>query len=341
MRILAYTHSFERSGAPIVLFRLLRELARRHTVHVLDFPSRDRSLVRDLEEAGVIVVGAAPTRNYDVGLFNTVLAAPLIARFGRRLPILWWIHEPAFGLELIHDERYGIETKAFGMARAIVFPTEWQATTLYAPYLEGKVPWQVIPYGVEVRDVRHPCPFDREEGKLYLVQLGALCHRKGHDVAAAALERLGDPGIEWICLGNDVLYRELPARAARGGVTLRCAGVRDEAGVAAHLQHCDALLCPTRDDLISLSILEAMSFSRCVVASDFGPIPEAIVDGQTGLLARVGDGAALAAAIARLRREPGLASRLGAAGHAVVRRKHDFARHVARMEAALEAVARR
>lgn len=339
MRILAYSHSFDRSGAPIVLFRLLRALARRHTVHVLDVGCRDRSLAADYRACGIEMVNPAAPRDYDVGLFNTLLASRKIMEVGS-LPVLWWIHEPAFGPGLLTDPRYKTDVAAFRVARAIVFPTEWQARTLYAPHLDGRTGWACIPYGVAPPAGALPCPFEREDGKLHLVQLGAPSHRKGHEVAAAALERLGDPGIVWICVGDAAAFPGLVARIRGAAVDLRCVGIADEAGVAAYLQHADALLCPTRDDLISLSILEALSHGRCVIASDYGPIPETIVDGETGLLAPVGDAAALAATIARLRREPGLADRLGTAGRARQRARHGFDRHVAAMEAVLESIAR-
>lgn len=345
MRILAYSNAFDRSGAPIVLFRLLRALARRHTVHVLDVACRDRDLVDDYRASGIALVDGVSLGDYDVGLFNTLLAAPKVAEAGSRLPVLWWIHEAAFGLELIADPRHGIGGASFRAARAIVFPTEWQATSVYARHLAGGAPWHCVPYGVDDRgepaDGGAPCPFRREAGRLHLVQLGAICHRKGHDVVAAALERLGDPGIVWICVGDEHMYPDFAAAIRGGAVAPLCVGVRNEAEVSAFLRHCDAVLCPTRDDLIPLSILEAMAHARCVVASDYGPIPETVVDGETGLLAPVGDAPALAAAIGRLRRDPGLAGRLGEAGLAVLRRRHGFAAHVAGMEAALAGIARR
>jgi glycosyltransferase involved in cell wall biosynthesis len=51
-----------------------------------------------------------------------------------------------------------------------------------------------------------------------------------------------------------------------------------------------------------------------VVAARTGGIPEAVVDGETGLLVPPGDAAALARALARLADDSELRVRLGAAG---------------------------
>ncbi len=48
-----------------------------------------------------------------------------------------------------------------------------------------------------------------------------------------------------------------------------------------------------------------------VVATAVGGVPEAVIDGETGLLVPAGDPAALAAALCRLRDDPLLRHRLG------------------------------
>ena len=63
-----------------------------------------------------------------------------------------------------------------------------------------------------------------------------------------------------------------------------------------------------------LVYLEAGAHGLPVVAHDIGGVPEAVIDGETGLLVAPGDRAALTAAFARLLADPALRRRLGAAG---------------------------
>jgi glycosyltransferase involved in cell wall biosynthesis len=56
-----------------------------------------------------------------------------------------------------------------------------------------------------------------------------------------------------------------------------------------------------------------------MIARRVGGLPEAVLDGQTGVLVSPGDAAALATAIARVAGDDGMQRRLGAAGARRVR----------------------
>jgi glycosyltransferase involved in cell wall biosynthesis len=62
------------------------------------------------------------------------------------------------------------------------------------------------------------------------------------------------------------------------------------------------------------TVLEAMAHRLPVVAFRVGGLPEAVADGETGFLCEPDDGEAFADRLARVIADPGLATRLGAAG---------------------------
>jgi L-malate glycosyltransferase len=62
------------------------------------------------------------------------------------------------------------------------------------------------------------------------------------------------------------------------------------------------------------TLLDAMAMGLAVVGTRTGGVPEAVVDGETGLLVRPGDAAALAEAIVRLLKDAPLRARMGEAG---------------------------
>jgi glycosyltransferase involved in cell wall biosynthesis len=76
----------------------------------------------------------------------------------------------------------------------------------------------------------------------------------------------------------------------------------------------DVVALSSSDDGIGGVTIDAMSFGKPVAATSAGGIPEAILDGETGLLVPVGDAPALGGAIARLLTDRALAARLGANG---------------------------
>jgi glycosyltransferase involved in cell wall biosynthesis len=336
VRLLAYSHNFQREGAPIVLFRLLRALRDRHDIHLVALKRPEEPLVEEYRRIGIPLVGRTDLTGYDAMLVNTLPASAVVMHGAEFLPVLWWIHEPRMGLRYMAEESF--DMRAFAQARRIVFPTSWQAETLYRNWLTGDN-WRVVPYGIGTDTTPLACPFTREPGKLYLLQLGTVDERKGYDISIEALRQLADPGIQLFCLGRENAYPPYYEAIRHRWPHVHFLGSQPEAVVNAWLQHCDALLFPTRDDLITLSILEAMTFATCVIASDFGPIPEVIRHGESGLLSPVNDVAALAANIARIRHDPALSRRLGEAGRRVLRQNFAFEDHVNRMETELSALA--
>jgi glycosyltransferase involved in cell wall biosynthesis len=69
------------------------------------------------------------------------------------------------------------------------------------------------------------------------------------------------------------------------------------------------------------TLVEAMAAARPTVASNVGGVPDAVLDGETGLLVPAGDPAALAGALARVLSDPAWAAGMGAHGRAVARER--------------------
>ena len=339
MRLLVHSHNYLREGAQIILFRLIRALAERHKIDMVKLVSRPgEPLIAEYEKCGATFVETASMRSYDAMICNTITASRVVTRAAGRCPTLWWIHEPKFGKHYMQMESFAAD--AFTKADRIVFPTRWQADTLYKPLLE-RDNWTVVPYGIGMDLSPRPAPFEREPGKFYLLHLGRVDRRKGQDLSAQAIKHLGNPNIRLVCVGNCPADDPYVDRVNAIGIDIRYTGNVGEEEVAAWIQHCDAMIFPTRDDLITLAILEGLAFSKCVLASNFGPIPETIRHGETGLLSPVNDWQTLAGNIRMIYEDRDLMTRLGQRGRQILDRKHSFAAHVAGMEDALAAIARR
>ncbi|MBM3600876.1 MAG: glycosyltransferase family 4 protein [Alphaproteobacteria bacterium] len=346
MRIIAYSHRLDYTGAPLILFRLMRHLRARHEIVVLLPRHGDVGALRqDYEAAGIECVAYIDARKYDVLVANTLMSFDVVKKAQGQLPILWWIHEPAGGVEWLTTGR--VDAKAFGVPDAVVFPTRWQYETLYRPYVGGRR-HAIVPYGIGIDPHVGPPPANRDPADLHLLQLGIVAARKGVDVTLRALKRLANPRIKLTLMGSCIFQpnfvAQVTATIAGHSVlnqTVEVTGEQPPAVAQSHMAHCDALLFPTRDDLITLTILEALLHRRCVLSSDFGPIPETVMHDQTGLLSPVGDDAALAANIDRIFHDRGLIKRLGDAGRAIYDHKHTFTAHAQGMEAEIAAVARR
>ena len=119
-----------------------------------------------------------------------------------------------------------------------------------------------------------------------------LAHYKRIDLAVAAFTQLGLP-LEIIGDG--------PARAslqAMAGPTISFRGRVDDAGVAAAMRDCRALIFPGEEDF-GITPLEANASGRPVIALGAGGAVETVRDGVTGVLFAEQTPASLAAAVQR------------------------------------------
>jgi glycosyltransferase involved in cell wall biosynthesis len=88
------------------------------------------------------------------------------------------------------------------------------------------------------------------------------------------------------------------------------------------------LLLPSLQDGLPNTLLEGMACARPVIASSVGGIPDALHDGENGLLVPPGDVDALAAATLQLLSQPDRREQLGNAARATVIRDFSPAREL-------------
>jgi glycosyltransferase involved in cell wall biosynthesis len=154
---------------------------------------------------------------------------------------------------------------------------------------------------------------DSPDAPVNLLVAGALEERKGQMLALSAMEKL--PGSFHLSIAGDGPLRsklEAELAAGRFGDRVDLLGrVDDMAGLVARS---DVLLVPSLMEATPYVILEAMAAGRPVVASKIYGIPEQVEDDVTGILVPPGDPDAIAAALIRFSKEPGLLKRMGDAG---------------------------
>ena len=90
------------------------------------------------------------------------------------------------------------------------------------------------------------------------------------------------------------------------------------------LQNARILLLPSRHEGMPMSILEAMAYGEAVVSTKVGGIPEAVTDGESGVLIEPDDKETLRQTMRRLLDEPKLAEQMGYRGREIVKQKFDL-----------------
>jgi glycosyltransferase involved in cell wall biosynthesis len=158
------------------------------------------------------------------------------------------------------------------------------------------------------------------QGPLRVGFVGTLVWHKGAHVALAAL-RLLPPGACTLTLcGDPEVFPQYASRLRHeaAGLPVRFAGRFERAAAAAVYAGFDVLVVPSLwPENSPLVIHEAFQAGVPVVGARIGGIPGLVRDGVGGLLTEPGSAADLAAALERLRTEPGLLERLADAVPAV------------------------
>ncbi|MBS2020018.1 MAG: glycosyltransferase [Deltaproteobacteria bacterium] len=155
-----------------------------------------------------------------------------------------------------------------------------------------------------------------------LLTVSRLAPRKGHATVLRAVARLAPsrPRLVYVFTGaSEAMIAELSAEARALGIADRVVSAGfvadDELPELYRLASAFVLLSETEadDDVegFGIALLEAAATGVPSVASRSGGMPEAIVDGETGLLVAPGDPGAAATAIARLLDDVPFAARLG------------------------------
>jgi len=319
---------------------LIRELSTRHEFNVFIPVRSDNASLHMIDEYKKLPITVShsysPSKPIPF-LVNSLQRSDMVVNLAKeKIPVLWWIHESEVGLEFI--KRGMVDTEAFNVADRIVFPTRWQAETVYHSYLKHKN-WTVVPPGIGTDISPQPCPFDKTPGQFYLLHLGTIEHRKGQDISINALRCLQNKNIKLFLVGLETQpYTERLKKLIGANDNVIFTGLQPEAIVNAYIQHCDAMVLPTRDDCMPLSILEGLFFGKCVLSSDFGSISETIRHGDTGLISPVDDYHVLAENIDMVCKDRKLLNRIGKNGNKVYEDKYTFSDHVKRMEKELEGI---
>lgn len=149
------------------------------------------------------------------------------------------------------------------------------------------------------------------------------------------------PGTVFLLVGRDAGTMEKCKALVRtlgleDGV--RFAGGRND--VPDLVRASDLFVHPSHEEGFSNAILEAMSGGKAVVACDVGGNPEAVRDGETGLLVPPRDPSALADAMIRLLADPERRTGMGEAGRKRASERFSMERMVGGMAALYESLAK-
>jgi phosphatidylinositol alpha-1,6-mannosyltransferase len=189
--------------------------------------------------------------------------------------------------------------------------------------------------------------FAPDPATLVLLSVGRLQRRKGHDLAIAAVARLGmSIPVKYLIVGDGEERGRLEALAGSAGVQDRVVFLGEVGAneLPSYYAAADIFLMPNRvedGDLEGFGIvfLEAAATGRPVIGGRSGGVAEAVVDRETGLLIEGTDVDELAAAVRTLASSADTRRAMGLAGRERACREFTWDRAAAQVRAVHAAVA--
>lgn len=234
--------------------------------------------------------------------------------------------------------------RMFGYASAIIAVSEFirgQAISLGAPLDRTVVRYIGIP--VASSDVSA----EADETMWDVAFVGRLSEKKGvMDLLEAIAGMPNGQSVRVAIVGEGPLDATLRAFSEHHGLDIHFLGHRSPAEVRSVLSRARVFVAPSQmaesgdAEGFGLVFLEAALAGLPVVAYRHGGVPEAVVDGETGILVEERDVSGLRDAVCTLLTEAQLAARMGRAGQARVVQSFDIRDRSGEVEQLYDSVAR-
>jgi glycosyltransferase involved in cell wall biosynthesis len=324
-RVLFFSHETTLSGAPMQLLHLIKAMNEQGWDAVFAAPEPgpisdllkgtgtrveiDSSFLVDTTHQQLRTL----CRKFDLVVANTITSWPAVeAAHQETVPAIWYIHETLVAARFL--KQVWQASAALHVARLIVVPTEQTAGMLKGA---TKTRIVTVPYGIP--DMADLAPKKKANGKkISFAAVGSFEPRKGQDILVEAIGRLnrGTRDKASFKLAGRVLdpkfFGQLQKRIAKFK-SVELIESPDHETALQLLTNADALICPSRDETMPITIIEAARSGKAIISTDIGGIAEWIRNGLNGVLVPAENPAALADAIARCGQDRQLLDRLGAA----------------------------
>lgn len=179
-------------------------------------------------------------------------------------------------------------------------------------------------------------------GDWTILQSCRLIEKKGIDLTLRSFAEISKtfPSAKLVVAGDGPLRADLEKLAGELGVAARTRftgflaqqALREEVRGAHLFVHPSRTTADGNREGVPNSMLEAMASGAVVIATRHGGIPEAVTDGESGLLAAENDAVALAQAMLRVMQSRDLLTRLSQGGRSAVEERFDAQKNLRGLE---------
>ena len=366
--VILVSHDLTRTGAPLILLRIVQDLVARRGLRTLVLAVQGGELLEDFcEWSAVVDLSRARAAGVPESVFmaslrgalgergrpqlvivNTACVDPEAVTLGTDLPAITLVHELASSFS---EARF---VNIYAHAGLVIFPAEFvrnEAHVLYPLPVEKSM---VLPQGLlnpefglgDAKLARASVleEIGAEPNAFIVLGCGTMDLRKGLDtfvqVARTTLRAAGSAPdarpVHFVWIGGGrLVYHSVVwyvhQDIDRGGLSERVHLLGARLSTETYFLAADAFIMTSRMDPFPCVIHEAMACAKPIVAfADSGGAPEALRN-EAGIVVPYGDSVAMAEEVLQLRRQPHRAAEYGARAREVVRTQYVFSDYVDRM----------
>lgn len=326
-KILMVSHEMSLTGAPLILADLARYLTGKGYSITVISPTHGKLVQTFLDIGAEVIINPLILRDArqllrylescDLLVANTILSwRAVYSAKAINKPSVWWVHESQFGLD--YSAQYPFVPGAFQAADILAFPTQATAD-LYSEFtIKERI--EILRSGLNTSKLEqvNPAGVDHDRKKLELISIASYEPRKGQDILVKSLQQLpAEMEVECFLIGRrlDWWFSKKLAFSVRNNKNIHLLGELPNSEVLERIQAADIFVLPSRDEALPMTLLEAMYYSKTIVASRSGGIPEVLEHGVNGLLFDIGNEQQLADSIQELYYDRDLLGRLGKKGN--------------------------
>ena len=288
-RIAIISHEFSVTGAPNCLLYLAKYLIKSGWDVKVGAPY-DGDIKEEFQMIGAecfvderLLTGTleniewANESNYII--VNTIVMYYLLRKRNLSLPLIWWLHEPAMLYKSVVPEIIN----SLPTENIRVYTVSKVADDAFHEVCKT-IETKRLMFGIE--DCCGDFKRIEHEGIRFII-IGQVTKLKGHDVLVEAIKQLDEEErakCEFMVVGNekskfaDDIWKELERLKIKYTAT----------GALAHddtlelLKNSDVLICASRAETVSMTVVEAMMFGIPTIVSDAAGVVEYIEDGVNG-----------------------------------------------------------
>jgi len=162
------------------------------------------------------------------------------------------------------------------------------------------------------RDTRNKSISDcSQSSTLRLIMVARFEYQKDHITLVEALGMIREDDWVMTFIGSGPLESRIRTKVEELGIQRKVHFLGEKSNIGDYLIDADCFILSSRYEGFPISILEAMSYSLPILATDVGGVKEAVVDGYNGKLFKSGDTCQLASSIKLLMDNPSIARTFG------------------------------